>query len=135
MSHNQQIKFVKQFKRESKSPFDDASSALWLANVVSKPDEELKLDFSRYLYVHRDICGCIVGASISKSIVADHPNINSQYLTGELMYGVLIFYIKEIRSFCKLWADEFETFHLLPPDDYFEAASLRWNAIVVKSDL
>lgn len=135
MSQKQQIKFVKKLQRESKSPFNDSSTSLWLANIVSKPDEELELNYSRYIYAHRDDCGRIVGISISKSMVAEHPNINTQYLTGDLMYGILIFYINEIQSFCELWADEFEMFHLLPPDDYFEAASWRWNAIVVKSDL
>ena len=133
MSLNQQIKFVKKLQRESKSPFNDSSTALWLANIVSKPGEELALNYSRYIYAHRDDCGRIVGVSISKSMVADHPNINTQYLTGDLMYGILIFYINEIQSFCELWADEFEKYFWLPPDDHFEAASWRWKSSVVKS--
>lgn len=135
MSQNQQIKFVKKLQRESKSPFNHSSTALWLANIVSKPDEELTLNYSRYIYAHRDDCGRIVGISISKSMVAEHSYINSQYLTGELMYGILIFYINEIQSFCELWADEFEMFHLLAPKEFFGVAKIRWSSIVVKRDL
>lgn len=137
MSQKQNLKFVKKFQRESKSPFDDASTALWLANIISKPDEELKLDYSRYLYVHRDEYGRIVGISISNSMVADHPNIDSQYLTGDLMYAMLLFYIDEIEKFIDhCWnPDEFESFHLLPVDLYLDQCRWRWNSIVVRSDI
>ncbi|WP_105212989.1 MULTISPECIES: hypothetical protein [unclassified Pseudoalteromonas] len=129
MSH--EIQFVKKYSRESKSPFDDASTSLWLANVVSEPDEALTLDYSRYIYAHRDACGRIIGISISKSMVAEHPDIDSQYLSGVPMLAVLLFYIDEIEAFCEHWADEFESFFLLPPDLFFEIAQWRWNAIVV----
>ncbi|MBD0411051.1 hypothetical protein [Pseudoalteromonas distincta] len=134
MSQNQQIKFVKQLTRASKAPFETTSTSLWLANVISADGEPLVLDYSRYLYIHRDAVGKITGISISKAMVGDHPNVHSQYIEyGDLMFGILIFYIEEIENFCQLWAYEFEKYFLLPPDDYFEAASWRWNSIVVKS--
>ena len=134
MSQNQQIKFVKQLIRASKAPFETISTSLWLANVISADGEPLVLDYSRYLYIHRDAVGKITGISISKAMVGDHPNVHSQYIEyGDLMFGILIFYIEEIENFCQLWASEFEKYFLLSPDDYFEAASWRWNSIVVKS--
>lgn len=134
MSQNQQIKFVKQLTRASKAPFETISTSLWLANVISADGEPLVLDYSRYLYIHRDAVGKITGISISKAMVDDHPNVHSQYIEyGDLMLGILIFYIEEIENFCQLWANEFEKYFLLPPGDYFEAASWRWNSIVVKS--
>ena len=134
MSQNQQIKFVKQLTRASKAPFETISTSLWLANVISADGEALVLDYSRYLYIHRDAVGMITGISISKAMVGDHPNVHSQYIEySDLMFGILIFYIEEIENFCQLWASEFEKYFLLPPDDYFEAASWRWNSIFIKS--
>ena len=134
MSQNQQIKFVKQLIRASKAPFETISTSLWLENVISADGEPLVLDYSRYLYIHRDAVGKITGISISKAMVGDHPNVHSQYIEyGDLMFGILIFYIEEIENFCQLWASEFEKYFLLSPDDYFEAASWRWNSIFVKS--
>ena len=134
MSTNKPIQFVKQLTRVSKAPFETISTSLWLANVISADSEPLVLNYSRYLYAHRDAVGKITGLSISKAMVDDHPNIHSQYIEyGDLMFRVLIFYIEEIENFCQLWADEFEKYFLLQPDDYFEAAAWRWNSIVVKS--
>ncbi|MCK8134696.1 hypothetical protein [Pseudoalteromonas sp. 2CM28B] len=136
MSQNQQIKFVKQLTRASKAPFETISTSLWLANVISADGEPLILDYSRYLYIHRDAVGKITGISISKTMVGDHLNVHSQYIEyGDLMFGILIFYIEEIESFCQLWANEFEKYFLLPPDDYFEAASWRWNSIVKSTEV
>ena len=132
MSDIKPIQFVKKLTRKSKAPFPTASTSLWLANVVGGSGDELRLDYSRYLYVHRDDVGKITGISISKGMVDDHPNIDSQYLTGDLMLATLLFYIGEIEVFCEHWSDEFEQFFLLPPDDYFEAASWRWNALIGK---
>ena len=131
MSTNK-IQFVKKLTRSSKAPFPTTSTSLWLANVVSNDGEELQLDYSRYVYVHRDE-GIITGISISKGMVADHPNIDNQYIEyGDLMFATLLFYLQEIQAFCELWSEIFESQFLLPPDDYFEAAAWRWNAIVVK---
>lgn len=137
MSKPQKIKFVKKFQRESRTPFNDSSTSLWLANIMSKPNEELLLDYSRYIYVHRDECGRIVGISISKSMVADHPNVDSQYLTGDLMFAMLLFYIDEIEKFIEhCWnPGEFESFHLLPVDLYLDQCRWRWNSIVVRSEI
>lgn len=133
MSTNK-IQFVKKLTRASKAPFETVTTHLWLANVTSDEGEPLSLNYSRYLYVHYDLAGKVIGISISKSMVNDHPNIYSQYIEySDLMFGVLIFYIEEIERFCQLWANDFEKYFLLPPDDYFEAAAWRWNSIVVKS--
>jgi len=133
MSDIKPTQFVKKLTRKSKAPFPTTSTNLWLANVTSKEGSELTLDYSRYIYLHRDDVGKVTGISISKSMVEDHPNVGSQYLTGDLMYAILLFYIDEIEAFCSHWSDEFEQLFMLPPDDYFEAASWRWNALVGKS--
>lgn len=137
MSQNKQTKFVKKLQRESKSPFNDSSTALWLANIVSKADEELILNYSRYIYIHRDDCGRIVGISISKSMVAEHSNVQSQYLTGNLMYAILLYYIEEIQTFIEYcWRPgEFESFHLLPVDLYLEQFRWRWEEVALESDI
>jgi hypothetical protein len=135
MSSKTAVQFVKKYTRESKSPFCDASTSLLLANVTSEPDDALTVDYSRYIYLHRDDIGKVVGISISKNIQAEHSNIESQYLTGVKMYELLLFYIDEIEIFCEYWSDEFESFFLLPPDDFFESARWRWNAIVVNNDI
>jgi len=134
MSQIKSVQFVKKYTRESKSPWDDSSTMLWLANVASEYHENLVLDYSRYIYVHRNDVGQIVGISISKKMQLDHPNINSRYLSGKEMITFLLFYIDEIQQFCELWADEFEQHFLLPPSDYFEAVCWRWNSIAVRSD-
>lgn len=54
MSNNTTIQFVKKYTRESKSLFCDASTSLLLANITSKPDEPLTVDYSRYIYLHRN---------------------------------------------------------------------------------
>lgn len=127
MSQNKPIEFVKKLVRESKAPFPTISTSLWLADIVSREEEKLELSYTRYIYVHRDSVGKITGISISKSLVNEHSNIESQYIAyGDLMFTVLNFYIDDIKMFCDLWADEFEQFFLLKPRVYF-AAKWRCN--------
>ena len=121
------LQIVRKYTRESKSPFQDASTSLWLANVTN--EDRLELDFSQYIYVHRDDVGKVVGVSVSKSIAREH-SLESQYLEGSGMYSILIFYIDQIKDFCEHWADEFEQFFLLPPDLFFELAQWHWNTII-----
>lgn len=121
------LQIVRKYTRESKSPFQDASTSLWLANVTN--EDRLELDFSQYIYVHRDDVGKVVGVSVSKSIAREH-SLESKYLEGSVMYRILIFYIDQIIDFCELWADEFEQFFLLPPDLFFELAQWHWNTII-----
>lgn len=130
MRQNKSIQFVKLLKRASKAPFPTTSTSLLLANVVSNVGEELELDYSRYIYIHRDENGKTTGISISKSIVAEYSNTESQYLCGVEMYQLLLFYIDEIGKFCELWADEFEAVFLLPPDLFFEIAKWHWGRLV-----
>ena len=60
------LQIVRKYTRESKSPFQDASTSLWLASITN--EDRLELDFSQYIYVHRDDVGKVVGVSVSKSI-------------------------------------------------------------------
>lgn len=134
MSHKQEIKFVKKLKRESKAPFPTTSTSLWLANIVNNDGGEPVIDFSKYIYVHRDDVGLITGISISKNMMSSDETLRSQYITGERMYSILTKYLDEIKDFCELWADEFESYFLLKPHDYFESVGDRWCAIAQLSN-
>ena len=86
-------KFIRRYKRASKSPWDnDASTILLLADVVSN-DKELELAFSNYIYLHRDSVGRMLGISISGALLEQHPEFESKYMEGIEMYAFIIMYI------------------------------------------
>ena len=121
-THNQ---FIRIYQRASKSIWDDKSTVLLLANHRFR-DEELCLDFNRYIYLHRDVEGKILGLSLSKAIVSETEMECSQYVSGEMMYVVLLLYIDEITAFCELFAEQFEALFLTSPTFYFGAMSEYW---------
>ena len=121
--------FIRKYKRASKSPFDDHSTLLFLADVNDSNDE-LELSFANYIYLHRDEVGRTLGISISKAMLEAQPDFESRYLEGIEMYAFLLIYIDEITEFCSLFADEFESVFLLEPHDYFDAAETRWFSII-----
>ncbi|AWB67888.1 hypothetical protein C2869_16295 [Saccharobesus litoralis] len=125
MKDTQSNPYIRQYQRKSKSPWDDASTILLLADVV---DDELS--FERYIYLHRDSLGRILGISISKRLLDDNPDLDSRYLDDVEMYAVLLMYIDEISLFCERFAEEFEAIFGLDPSGYFEAAELRWYSII-----
>lgn len=120
-----QSQFIRIYKRASQSPWDDHSTVLLLANV-SQDGEEIKLDFSRYIYLHRDTSGRIQGLSLSKSIITEADFDCERYICGEMMYVILLMYIDEITLFCELFADEFEALFLTSPVHYFSAMAEYW---------
>ncbi|MCL2920099.1 hypothetical protein [Shewanella litorisediminis] len=118
--------FVRIYKRKSKSPWDDHNTMLLLADVVDSDEDSIELGFSRYIYLHRNILGQILGISTSKSIQAEHPEFEGQYLSGTDMYAILLCYLDEIVRFCDLYRDEFRQAFGLTPEAFFQAAEDLW---------
>jgi len=131
MEKIENVKFVREYKRQSRSPFEGDTHTILLLADVSEEEGQLYISFSRYIYLHRDSCGRALGISISKSLVNEHPNIEQQYLTGADMTGLLLFYKEELTAFCSYFSDEFEQLYMMPPHEFFEAAELRWNRLVI----
>ena len=126
MSQNQ---FIRKYKRISKSKWAtrDKSTVLLLADVTDTSNSEIELSFSRYIYLHRDEVGRVLGISISKLIFEKYSNqFEDRYLEGEDMLTVMLIYIDEIIEFCELFTDEFESIFILSPRVYFEAAITKW---------
>ncbi len=126
MSQNQ---FIRKYKRISKSKWasQDKSTILLFADIVDNSNDEIELSFSRYIYLHRDDVGRVLGISISKLIFDEHiEQFEDRYLEGIDMLTMLLIYIDEIIEFCELFASEFESVFMLSPTAYFEAAIPLW---------
>ncbi|WP_350644950.1 hypothetical protein [Pseudoalteromonas sp. G24-MNA-CIBAN-0072] len=54
---DQKSSFIRQYVRASRSPWDDSSTILLLADVVDK--QTLELGFTNYVYLHRDRVGSV----------------------------------------------------------------------------
>lgn len=126
MSQNQ---FIRKYKRISKSKWasHDKSTILLLADVIADSDGEIELGFTRYIYLHRDEVGKVLGISISKAIF-DETDLHfvERYLEGSDMLLLLLTYIDEITEFCDLFSDEFKSIFMLSPKEYFEVAIQAW---------
>ncbi|MEZ9819983.1 hypothetical protein AB4238_05035 [Shewanella sp. 10N.286.45.A1] len=118
--------FIREYRRQSKSPWRDHSTVLLLAGHQVTEDDDIELSFSRYIYQHRDSAGRILGLSISKSIQEEHPELDNQYLEDFDMYMVLLLYKDEVQSFCGHFDDEFEAIFGLPAEIYFDIAEQHW---------
>lgn len=123
---DQKSNFVRIYKRKSKSPWDDHSTILLLADYAIEDSEELEISYSRYIYQHRDSVGRTLGISISKSILETYPEFDSQYLEGLEMLVVLLLFKEDIQDFCVLFEGEFEDIYGISPNAYFETAELHW---------
>lgn len=121
--------FIRLYQRSSKSPWNDASTILLYATVV-KTSNSLELEFDRFIYLHRDTVGRVLGVSIAKSLLDSHPEFESKYLEGIDMYSMLLQYLEDIIDFTNHFADEFQQLFMLDPKTYFEAAALNWCSII-----
>lgn len=117
--------FIRLYQRASKSPWNDKSTILLYADTVTTSGA-VELDFTRYIYLHRDEVGVVQGISISKTMLNENPEFESQYLSGYDLYTFLLLNLEEITEFCCLFADEFEQLFLLDPKSYFEVAAMHW---------
>jgi len=127
-------KFIREYQRKSKSPWDDHCTVLLLADYQLDEDGAIELSFSRYIYQHRDSAGRILGVSVSKSILEEHPEFEAQYLEGLDMCIVLLLLNEEISNFCALFSEEFEGIFGLPPKIYLEAAEQFWTEKILEED-
>ncbi|MDO6559411.1 hypothetical protein [Paraglaciecola chathamensis] len=118
--------FTKVYKRESKSPFDDHCTMLWLASATCSAENNLDLGYERYIYVHKDNAGKVVGISISKQLLEENPEFESRYLNDITMYAFLLLYVEEIAAFCEFFKEEFTDMFLIPPADYFAISEQYW---------
>ena len=119
-----QSKFIRQYVRASKSPWEDASTILLLADVVDK--QTLELGFTNYVYLHRDSAGSVLGISISQQLLAANPEFSERYLEGIEMYAFLLMHIEDITNFCSLFSTEFKQLFMIKPNEYFTAAEDSW---------
>lgn len=114
---------VRVYQRKSKSPWEDTSTFLLLADIAS--EETLELTFGRYIYQHRDAGGRVLGISVSRSI--QQALECEQYLDVASMYRVLAYYSEDILEFCEKFPAEFEAVFGLPPDVYLLVAAAYWS--------
>ncbi|MGI2107435.1 hypothetical protein ACRN9A_20100 [Shewanella frigidimarina] len=111
---------------KSNSSITGNYSLLLLADVDSNNDSA-KLGFNRYIYLHLDNQGYMLGISISESVSNKHAaKHGEQYLIGEDMFKTLLIYKDEISVFCELYYTEFHKIFDLSPTDYFEFSSVLW---------
>ncbi|MCK8095943.1 hypothetical protein OIZ54_15850 [Pseudoalteromonas sp. A3] len=128
---DKQSKFIRQYVRASKSPWDDSSTILLLADVIDK--QALELGFTNYVYLQRDSVGSVLGISISQQLLAVNPEFSERYLEGIEMYALLLMHIEEITKFCGLFTAEFEQLFMIKPNVYFVAAEDSWLRLIESS--
>ena len=74
---------IRKYKRQSKSPFTgDDSTILLLANLEIE-GESLRLDYQRYIYLHRSETGQWLGISLSSSLIDELSDGNLYYFLME----------------------------------------------------
>ena len=117
---NTKSQFIRQYVRASRSPWDDCSTILLLADVVN--EQTLELNFNNYIYLHRDSVGKILGISISNSLLEKNPSFENRYLEGVDMVLFLLIYIEQITQFCALFSEEFQQIFMQTPATFFAAA-------------
>ena len=128
---DQKLPFIRQYVRASKSPWDDSSTILLLADVIDK--QTLELGFTNYIYLHRGSVGSVLGISISQQLLAANPEFSDRYLEGIEMYAFLLMHIEEITKFCGLFSAEFEQLFMIKPNAYFAAAEDSWLRLIESS--
>ncbi|MDN3476505.1 hypothetical protein [Pseudoalteromonas sp. APC 3355] len=125
---NTKSQFIRQYVRASKSPWDDSSTILLLADVVD--EQSLELNFNNYIYLHRDSVGKILGISISNSMLEKNTSFENRYLEGQDMTLFLLIYIEQITQFCEFFSEEFQQIFMQTPTTFFAAAENDWVDII-----
>ena len=128
---DQKSPFIRQYVRASKSPWEDASTILLLADVIDKQTKEL--GFTNYIYLHRDSVGSVLGISISQQLLTANPEFSERYLEGVEMHAFLLIHIEDITNFCNFFSAEFEQLFMLKPNEYFAAAEDSWLRLIESS--
>lgn len=118
-----QSALVRVYQRKSKSPWEDACTFLLLADIAD--ESTLDLAFNRYIYLHKDSGGKILGISVSRSVQEELEC--GQYIDASKMQAVLSYYSHDISEFCEKFPAEFEAVFGLPPDIYLIVAAACWS--------
>ncbi|OBT08227.1 hypothetical protein A9267_10950 [Shewanella sp. UCD-FRSSP16_17] len=128
-----QTQLIRVYKRQSKSPWDDHSTVLLLADHQLE-NNEVQVSFNKYIYLHRNVQGQMIGISISKSLLEENAELESQYLTGIEAYMMLLIYIDDIAAFCERFRNEFKSIFGVYPHYYFETAEQCWSDLIIAAD-
>ncbi len=121
---------IRKYKRQSKSPFTgDDSTILLLANLEIK-GEDLRLDYQRYIYLHRSVTGQWLGISLSSSLIDELSDGKGKYRNHREALTVLLGYHEEIRNFLKHFSDEIESVFGIDAETWMIACKARWKKIL-----
>tara|TARA_B100000446_G_C10493296_1_gene320379 strand:- start:394 stop:786 length:393 start_codon:yes stop_codon:yes gene_type:complete len=121
---------IRKYKRQSRSPFvGDDSTILLLANLEIE-DENLRLDYQRYIYLHRSETGQWLGISLSSSLIDELSDGKGKYRNHREALTVLLRYHEEIRTFLKHFSDEIESVFGIDAETWMIACKARWRKIL-----
>lgn len=121
---------IRKYKRQSRSPFvGDDSTILLLANLEIE-DENLRLDYQRYIYLHRSETGQWLGISLSSSLIDELSDGKGKYRNHREALTVLLRYHEEIRTFLKHFSDEIESVFGIDAETWMIACKARWKKIL-----
>ncbi len=121
---------IRKYKRQSRSPFvGDDSTILLLANLEIE-GENLRLDYQRYIYLHRSETGQWLGISLSSSLIDELSDGKGKYRNHREALIVLLRYHEEIRAFLKHFSDEIESVFGIDAETWMIACKARWRKIL-----
>lgn len=122
---------IRKYKRQSRSPFvGDDSTILLLANLEIE-DENLLLDYQRYIYLHRSETGRWLGISLSSSLIDELSDAKGKYRSHGEALTVLLRYHEEIRAFLKHFSDEIESVFGIDAETWMIACKARWRKLIL----
>ena len=122
---------IRKYKRQSRSPFvGDDSTILLLANLEIE-GEDLRLDFQRYIYLHRSETGQWLGISLSSSLIDELSDGKGKYRSHREALTVLLRYHEEIRAFLKHFSDEIESVFGIDAETWMIACKARWRKLIL----
>lgn len=121
---------IRKYKRQSRSPFvGDDSTILLLANLEIE-GENSRLDYQRYIYLHRSETGQWLGISLSYSLIDELSDGKGKYRNYREALTVLLRYHEEIRTFLKHFSDEIESVFGIDSETWMIACKARWRKIL-----
>jgi len=121
---------IRKYKRQSRSPFvGDDSTILLLANLEIE-DEDLRLNFQRYIYLHRSETGQWLGISLSSSLIDELSDGKGKYRNHREALTVLLRYHEEITNFLRNFSDDVESIFGIDAETWMIACKARWRKIL-----
>lgn len=121
---------IGKYKRQSRSPFiGDDSTILLLANLDIE-GENLRLDYQRYIYLHRNQKGQWLGISLSSTLIDELSDGKGKYRNHKEVLIVLLRYYEEIRDFLKHFSDEIESVFGIDAETWMIACKARWRKLL-----